>query len=210
MRVQSSVSKTVADTVRRGRSRFFEASDFEGSRTAVERALSRLENQGELLRVRKGTYWRGMQTRFGMARPSTSQVVSHILKGMNYGLSSFSAANALGLSSQVSAIMTVAVSGGAPRDLDRPAVRFVARSGRRGQGRLRLRPEEIALLEVAAEWDDLVDIGTEEARRQLAGLVNGSTLRPAALMRASRTETASVRERLAQLGFVDEQRLVSA
>lgn len=210
MEVQNSVSKTVAETVRRGRSRFFEASDFEGSRTAVERALSRLENQGELLRVRKGTYWRGTQTRFGMARPSTSQVISHILKGMNYGLSSFSAANALGLSSQVSAIMTVAVSGGAPRDLERPAVRFVARSGRRGQGRLRLRPEEIALLEVAEEWDDLVEIGTEEARRRLAGLVKGNTLRPAALTRASRTETASVRERLAQLGVVDEQRLVSA
>lgn len=210
MRVQSSVAQVVTETVRQSRARFFEADDFGGSRTAVERALSRLEASGELLRVRKGTYWRGAQTRFGMARPSTFQIVDQILRGMNYGLSSFSAANALGLSTQVSAITTIAVSGGAPRDLERPAIRFVARSGRRGQSRLRLKPEEIALLEVAAEWDDLVDVEIDEARQRVTALIESGSLRPAALARASRAETSSVRERLAGLGIVDEQQFALA
>lgn len=203
MEVHDSVARAVAERVRRSRSRFFEVSDFPGSRAAVERALSRLEAQDELLRVRKGTYWRGSQTRFGMARPSTAQVVNHLLKGFSYGMTSFSAANLLGLSSQVAGVTTVAVSGGAPRDLERPAVRFVARSGRRGQGRLRLRPEEISLLEVAAEWDDLVEVKDEEARRRLADLVAQDVLRPSALAAAARTETAAVRQRLAFLGLFD-------
>ena len=210
MRVQDSVAKSVTETVCQARQRFFETDDFAGSRTAVDRTLSRLEAGGELLRVRKGLYWRGSKSRFGMTRPLPSQIVSHILKGMSYGMSSFSAANALGLSSQVPAVMTIAVAGGAPRDLENLLIRFVARSGRRGQARQHLRAEEFALLEVLPEWEDLVELDLDAAQRRIMTLVQQGSLRPAVLARAARAESGSVRDGLARLGVVDERNLVKA
>jgi len=209
MKVRDSVAKSVTETVRQARHRFFEADDFEGSRTAVERTLSRLEAGGDLRRVRKGLYWRGSKSRFGMTRPSSTQVVNHVLKGMSYGLTSFSAANALGLSSQVPAITTIAVAGGAPRDLEDLLIRFVVRSGRRGQARQRLRAEEFALLEVMPEWDDVVELDLESARRRVETLVEQGSLRPAAIAKAARAESRAVRDGLARLGVVGDRELAS-
>lgn len=48
--------------------------DFTDSDQAVESALSRLVANDELLRVRRGLYWNGQSTRFGMTRPTKRQV----------------------------------------------------------------------------------------------------------------------------------------
>jgi hypothetical protein len=144
-----------------------------------------------------------------MTRPSSTQVVNHVLKGMSYGLTSFSAANALGLSSQVPAITTIAVAGGAPRDLEDLLIRFVVRSGRRGQARQRLRAEEFALLEVMPQWDDVVELDLESARRRVETLVEQGSLRPAAIAKAARAESGAVRDGLARLGVVGDRGLAS-
>lgn len=191
----------VADQVGRARRRFFEPSDFAAPVAAADRALCRLETEGELVRVRKGLYWRGRKTILGMAPPSTAQVLAYLLEDVTYGPSSYSAANLLGLTSQVPARETVAVTGRPPRDLD--AVRFTQRSGRRGRNRQRLNAAEIAVLEVLEDWDDLVEVPAAVATNRLRTLIDRGAIRPDALVRAAATEPAVVRDGLARVGIAE-------
>lgn len=138
---------------------FFRRRDFPGGDRAVESALSRLAANGELLRVRKGLYWRGKRTRFGMTRPSTLEIALAV-GGPGAGPCGVAAAHLLGLTTQVPATVEVAVPGRVPDPM--PGVRFRSRPyARREQ---RLTPAEVAVLELlrdphAAEaaWPRVVD-----------------------------------------------------
>ena len=48
---------------------FFRSTDFEGSTSAVDTAMSRLARDGLLTRVHRGLYWKGVRSRFGTGRP---------------------------------------------------------------------------------------------------------------------------------------------
>ena len=137
---------------------FFRCSDFAGSRRAVESALSRLAAEGTLVRVRRGLYWRGKATRFGMTGPSKLDVAL-VVAGPGSGPAGVSAARMLGLTSQVPGVVEVAVSGRAPEPV--AGVRFRSRSfSRRERG---LTPLEVALLEV------LRDPGESDAGWRMIG-----------------------------------------
>lgn len=123
-------------------------------------------------------------------------MLAELLGGDTYGWAGTTAANMLGLTSQVAGRTTVAVVGRPPRDL--PTIHFVSRAGRRARAVAKLRPVEIALLEVLDDYDDLVE-QPEDARRQLLDLLTSGTLRPTALRRAAATEPRHVRERLEPL-----------
>ena len=49
---------------------FIRPAELPGTRPAVLTALSRLHADGELVRVRNGLYWKGLQSRFGSGRPN--------------------------------------------------------------------------------------------------------------------------------------------
>lgn len=140
----ASVSGAARHRVRHARpGTFFRRADFAGSDRAVESALSRLAAEGELIRVRKGLYWRGKNTRFGMTHPSTLEVAIAVA-GPGAGPSGTAAASMLGLTTQVPATIEVAVPGKTPEPI--PGVRFRSRPYSRRERRLT--PLEVAVLEV--------------------------------------------------------------
>lgn len=122
---------------------FFRRRDFDGSDRAVESALSRLVAEGELVRVRRGLYWRGKKTRFGMTHPSALETAVAV-GGPGSGPSGVAAAQLLGLTTQVPATVEVTVPGKVPDPMR--GVRFRSRPYSRRERRLT--PVEVAVLEV--------------------------------------------------------------
>ena len=74
-----------------------------GSRAAVDKPLSRLAQEGQLMRVSRGTYVAPCQGRFGARPPSTASVVQAIETsgGETVVATGAAEANALGLTTQV-------------------------------------------------------------------------------------------------------------
>ena len=129
---------------------------------------------GEVRRVRRGLYWRGAPTRLGMAPPPPGRLSSAIVGGTGTGPAGRRAALALGLSTQVARQEVVAVPGRPPRSPG--PVRYVSRAASTKRRDERLRPAEVALLEVLRDWD--------------------GTIRLDRVARASETEPPRARERL--------------
>jgi hypothetical protein len=192
-----SVAAEVRTKVARSRDRFWRPEDFDGSPDAVAKALSRLARADELRRVRRGLYWRGAPTRLGMAPPPPDRFVHEVVDAPGIGPAGWSAGLALGLSTQVPRRETIAVPGRAPRSPG--AVRFVSRAASAKRRDERLRPTEVALLEVLRDWDTLVEVPTDVAVERIAGLAESGALRLDRVVRASTTEPPRVRERLRRL-----------
>jgi len=176
---------------------FWRPEDFEGPTEAVAQTLSRLTRAGHLRRVRRGLYWRGLPTRLGMAPPPSDRLTDEVVGGFGIGPAGWSAAVALGLSTQVPRHDTIAVPGRAPRAPG--AVRFVSRAASTKRRDERLRPVEVALLEVLRDWDTLVELPTNEALRRIGHLFDTGAVRVDRLVRTSATEPPRVRERLRSL-----------
>ena len=152
------------------RGTFIRPSDFEGSRGAIDTALSRLnETRADLVHVGWGIYWKGVSSRYGPGNPDPVAVARAVL-GPGVGPSEWSASHVLGLSTQVPATPVLAAINTTERDL---GVDFVKRSN---PARFSLEFEEIALLEalraypafVEVEWPELVDrVATAETSGEI-------------------------------------------
>lgn len=193
----TSVAPEVRKRVLHSRDRFWRPEDFPGSPDAVAKALSRMAHAGELRRVRRGLYWRGAPTRLGMAPPPSDRFVHEVIDAPGTGPAGWSAGLALGLSTQVPRREMIAVPGRAPRDPG--AVNFVSRAASTKRRDERLRPHEVALLEVLRDWNTFVEVPTGTAVERIAGLADSGVLRLDRLVRASTTEPPRVRERLRRL-----------
>lgn len=193
-----STSEKVARGVRRARNRFFRRDDFDGSRVAVEKALSRLVADGELIRVRNGLYWRGVKTPLGMAPPNPREVVRALAGRAPIGPAGLSAANLLGLSTQVPRLPIYAAPGAMP-DVDR--IRIVRRDGRRGEARraARVTESEVAFLEVLDAWVDVVELPARDAVDRLSEKLHNDPEGTDRLVRAAEHEPARGRVRLRSL-----------
>jgi hypothetical protein len=154
---------------------FFRRKDFEGGDRAVESALSRLAIEGELVRVRKGLYYRGKHTRFGMTHPSTLEAAIAV-GGVGSGPSGVAAAQMLGLTTQIPATVEVAVPGPTPEPMK--GVRFRSRPYSRRERRLR--PIEIAVLEVMRD-PDAAEATWRQVARRIRELVDQGVVRAAVL-----------------------------
>lgn len=143
MSIAAQVRGAVAGVERRS---FLRARALRGSRAAVESELSRLAGQGELVRVRKSSYYRPPAR--GRRSPPPLEA-GLAIAGRGAGPAGVSAARLFGLTTQVPGVETVAVPGRAPAGRD--AVRFVARSYTRRE--LGLTPYEVGLLEVLRDFD---------------------------------------------------------
>jgi len=172
--------------------RFFEVGDFGGTHSAVARTLSRLVNDGELVRVRRGLYWRGIKTPLGMSYPSATATLEAIYgKLSGFGPAYLDAANLLGLTTQIGARPCFAV----PYEVDGLAMHLVSRSRRTGRAINRLTAHEVALFEVLGDWERVVDMPSTDAIARISSMV-GRTIRADAVVGAASTESARVRERL--------------
>jgi hypothetical protein len=192
-----SVASDIRKQVLASRDRFWRPEDFDGSPDAVAQALSRMACAGEVRRVRRGLYWRGTSTRLGMAPPPPDRLVDAVIDRTGSGPAGWSAALALGLSTQLPRQEVVAVPGRTPRNAG--PVRYVSRAASIRRRDERLRPAEVALLEVLRDWDGLVDVPAIDALTRIGRLAGDGTLRLDRVALAAETEPPRVRERLRRL-----------
>ena len=130
-----------------------------GSSTAARKAASRAVKDGLLLPVRRGLYYRGRRTRYGITAPRPDEIARVVLGTRGVGPAGYSAARAWGVTTQVPPVWHVATL----RTVD--PIDGVTQHERRNLARADLNEKEIALLEllrspevyVEAGWDTLVD-----------------------------------------------------
>ena len=182
--IRGSIAGRVADRVAALPERSFVAvRDVDGSRSAVESAFSRLAAGGDILRVRKGLYWKGAATALGMSPPTVEEVALE-LGGPGSGPAGVAAAQWLGLTSQVPATYLAAVPVRAPEPW--PGVRFTQRPVDR---LLRsLTPSEVAVLEVLRAGPAVVETPWEELPEVTARLAASRTVRLEVLDEVAATE----------------------
>lgn len=193
--ISKSADKSTRSYVMAARSRFFTVDDFSGTRSTVARALSRLADDGEMVRVKRGLYWRGVKTPLGMAPPTSAAILGAVYdKTAGVGPAWLDAARKLGLTTQISRKSTFAV----PYVVTGLPLIFVNRARRTGRADHNLDDAEIALFEVLYDWNEVVELSTADAVERLRSLI-GKSIRPKAVVAASTTESARVRERLRAL-----------
>lgn len=174
---------------------FVSAAEIPGPRHAVECELSRLAGEGELVRARKGLYWKGPKTRFGMPLPRPSELALKVA-GDGSGPAELSASYLLGLTTQVPAVEVVAVAGRTPSPVR--GARFVSRSVERRA--LGLRPVEVAVIEVLRAGPRVVESAWNEFATAIERLVAAGEVRAVVLAEQIGNEHhAATRERWAEI-----------
>lgn len=188
---ERSVADTVRRRVERSGQRFWRVDDFDVSRAAASRELSRLAEAGKLRHVRRGLYWRGKETLLGMSGPSPDKLVMELVGRDGVGPAEWSAALALGLTTQHPRNSIIAVPTRPPA-VEGP-IELKDRRGREGRAANKLNWYEVAMLEVLADWSRLVELPREEAVDRLGAWLSSDKVRPAKLARAAKGEPAVVR-----------------
>lgn len=140
---------------------------------AVDCELARMADRNDLVRVYKGLYWKGPQTRVGMPAPPPMYVGMKIA-GSGAGPAEFSAAVCLGLTTQVPSLEVVAVAGRAPQPPK--GVVFVSRSPERRYRDLRLL--EIAVIELLRDGTRFIETDWDEAVTAITRLADAGDIRP--------------------------------
>jgi Family of unknown function (DUF6088) len=190
-----SVAQQVRGRVLRSGERLWRIEDFEGSPSAVNNELRRLISRGELMRVRRGVYWRGKKSRFGMIGASQGEAVQKVLGAQEaVGATGWHATNLLGLSTQVSPVEALAVTHRRPEGLHN--VKVSSRAARSGRREAKLNGMEVTFLEALEGWDRYVEADGATALERFGELLDREDIRIERLVKASRTEPPVVRERL--------------
>jgi hypothetical protein len=193
-----SIARKVRQKVLRSESRFWHVDDFDWSPTAVWDALGRLAEEGEITRVRRGTYWRGRETRWGRSPAPAIAAVREVVGDKEaVGAAGWMAANTVGLSTQVVATPIVSVTSRLPTGFEN--IRLVSRAQRTGRRDARLSDAEVTLLEALGDWHRYSEVSPEVAVARLLAYMTDAHADPRKLVRASATEPVVVRERLKAL-----------
>ena len=89
------IAPTIRARITEAGDHFWRPEDFDdlANPNAVDQALADLHTAGELRRIRRGLYWRGRRTAFGMTPPPATDIIEQIT-GLTYGIgpSGYSAA----------------------------------------------------------------------------------------------------------------------
>lgn len=169
-----------------------------GAREAVDAVLHRMGAAGELVPVRRGIYFKGKPTRFGLTKPSDLRVGYEVAKASGFtsgvGPAGYTAAKTLGLTSQVPARTELCVPGRAPAPT--PWVKFLSRSS---VARTSLQPLEVALLELLPHWPRFVEASWDELVDRVAELTRSGSLDPVAVLAVARRERHVEARRRAEL-----------
>jgi hypothetical protein len=145
---------TPAAAIRAARARsFVRISDLPGSAAARRKAASRAVVDGDLVKIRRGLYYRGVVTVYGMTTPSAGEVLREALGTRGVGLSGHSAAREWGVTTQVPPVVYVATL----KTVE--GLPGVKQSVRSNLARADLNAKEIALLELLREPESYVEAG---------------------------------------------------
>jgi Family of unknown function (DUF6088) len=192
---RESVAHLVRERVLGSRERIWRVEDFAGTPKAVNNELRRLVERGQLQRIRRGVYWRGRMSRFGMHGADDGETVQTIVgRDEAIGATGWNATNILGLSTQVSPIASLAVTHRVPEGLGR--IKVVSRTARTGRRKAGLSGLEVTVLEALEGWDRYIEVGPAEAVRRFDQILRHPDVRIPKLISASTTEPPVVRERL--------------
>jgi hypothetical protein len=169
---------------------FVHVSDLPGTQTAARKAASRAAQNGELLPVRRGLYFKAPTTRYGTVKPRAEEIVREIFRSPNSGFGpvGYSAARALGVTTQVPASFEAS----ALRRAD--PVTGVTLHVRSNPARAALNELEIAVLEVLRSPEHLIDGGMVRLARTVNDLARSGAVRLKLLSRAAVGESKAVRE----------------
>ncbi|MEA2721552.1 MAG: hypothetical protein QOJ39_3416 [Candidatus Eremiobacteraeota bacterium] len=159
------------------------------SPAAVKTALSRLSKRGMIDRVRRGVYHKPRPSRLGRGTAPADIVAMLAAGGKAPGPAGPSAAAALGLSTQIPPKAKFAVVGSPPTSI--PDVSFVERSNAE-RVVARLRPMEVALLEVLRDDLRWVEVPIADVRGRVRDLVAAGAIDPARLNLAAKREPRRV------------------
>lgn len=154
-----------------------------------------------MLRIRKGVYYKPRKSRFGPTTPDAASVAAAVLKrrGIAAVTTGLPAYNALGLTSQVSPVLTFAVG------------RKIAtlRTGVPGRIRLRpvtafrwLKPAERAVLDALRDLNSIPDASPKESVRRIAELFRNHKLSFERVVTASLHEPPRVRALVGTIGTI--------
>jgi hypothetical protein len=167
-RHRKSVAATVRDRVARGKTDYWQYSDFDDlPASAVAMTLSRLTRQGTLRRVGKGLYFRPHPTALGPSRPAASAVAAKTLRAPVHP-AGLSAANILGLSTQNPHRAEYATSAAGPPLALGDAVVHTDRPAARGH----LSEEDGAILETLRERARSSDLSPQRTVDRLGRLLS--------------------------------------
>lgn len=148
--------------------------DLPGGRAAAKTALSRAAKSGEVMQVRRGLYYKPKMTAFGPLPPRTSDVVERIVgPESGFGPGGRTAAHQLGLTTQISAREEYVTVRTVPTSLP---PRTIVRK-RNNVFRSRLRPLEIAVLEVLRDGARTVEGGIPALSARVAELSAAGAIR---------------------------------
>ena len=187
-----SVSSSIAAKIKKAPTgTFFETSDLATlGRAAAETTLSRMASGGDIVRVRRGLYWKGPKSRFGAGAPSPLSVALKLCEERGVGPTGWSAAAALGITTQVPATPELVVVGQVPTGIK--GIRFRSRSNHR---RIGLRYLEVALLELLRP-PDISEVSLDVLRGRVEALVDDDQIHWGRVMKAAAREPARAAERL--------------
>lgn len=157
---------------------FVRVASLPGTREAARKAASRAAQKGELVPVRKGLYYRGKSTRFGMTTPKVEEVAREVLGTRGIGPSGYSAARIWGVTTQLPAVLELSTL---RSKLPLPGVKQIRR---RNEARSSLNAKEIALLELLRAPGVYVEAGWPALERKVKESVSAREVREGALRAA--------------------------
>ncbi len=149
-----------------------------GTAAAARKAASRAARDGELLPVRRGLYYRGRRTRYGLTAPRVEEIARAVLGTRGVGPAGYSAARTWGVTTQVPPEWHVATL--------RPVetIDGVKQHARRNLARADLNEKEIALLELLRAPDVYIEAGWTVFARKVREAVSVGEVREGALRSA--------------------------
>ncbi len=166
---------------------------------AVAAALSRLAREGTIRRIRKGVYHSPHKTRFGELAPDATSIANAVLKrrGVEWKASGLPAYNGLGLTTQISPVVT----------LDIPRRIYSLRTGTDAAFRLKtavnvrgISDDERASLDALRDLRRIPDTTPAEALSRVIALFRTGRLSFDRVARHSLNEPARVRAILGAIG----------
>ena len=165
-----------------------------GSAAAARKAASRAAADGDLVAVRRGLYYRGKKTRYGMTTPRVEEIARAVLGARGNGPAGYSAARSWGVTTQIPPVWHVATL----RPVD--TIDGVKQHARRNLARADLNEKEIALLELLRAPDVYIEAGWADFATKVRDAVRTGTVRENALRNAVATEhNAAVRKNFERL-----------
>jgi hypothetical protein len=166
-----------------------------GSSSAARSAASRAAKKGDLVKLRRGLYYKGKRTRYGVLTPPAEDIALEVLGRTGVGPSGVSAARALNLTTQVPAEAELVTSGPVPEE-----IRGVRVHKRNNADRRDLNYAEIAVLEVLRDWTFTTESTWDGIVAAVKDRIEGREVRPDKLAKVGRSEPwPAVRERLRDL-----------